>query len=43
MKNTWEVLTCGAGEGWRISVWLFIVTMEKYDKGSRKKGTSNVQ
>jgi hypothetical protein len=40
MRNTWEVLKCGAGEGWRRSVGLNVCEMKTYYIESRRKGVS---
>jgi hypothetical protein len=39
MRNTLKVLKCGAGEGWRRSIWQMVCEMKK----SRKKGTFIIQ
>jgi hypothetical protein len=41
MRNTWKVLKCGAGEGWRRSVgpivWERSKGREEYPKNNKKK------
>jgi hypothetical protein len=37
MRNTWRVLKCGAGEGWRKSVGLIKRKMKKYYAELRRK------
>jgi hypothetical protein len=43
MRNSWEVLKCDAGEGWRRSFGLMMQEMRKYCKESRKKICRNNQ
>jgi hypothetical protein len=43
IRNTWAVLECGAGEGWRSSVGQTMEEMKKYYKTSRRKGISCIR
>jgi hypothetical protein len=43
ISNTWKVLKCGAGEGWRRSVGPIVWEMKKYYRESRRRGISYVQ
>jgi hypothetical protein len=36
MRNTWKVLKCGAGEGWRRSVGSSLWEMKYYIEPKRK-------
>jgi len=40
IRNTWKVLKCGAGEGWRRSVGPIMWEMKKYYCESRSRGIS---
>jgi hypothetical protein len=40
IKNTWKVLKCGAGEGWRRSFGPTMWEMKKYYLESRSRGIS---
>jgi hypothetical protein len=40
IRNTWNVLKCGAGGGWKRSVGLIMLEMKKYCLESRSRGIS---
>jgi hypothetical protein len=40
IRNSWKDLKCGVGEGWRRSVGLSILEMNKYYLESRSRGIS---
>jgi hypothetical protein len=40
IRNTWKVLKCGAGEGWRRSAGPIVWEMEKHYIESRGRGAS---
>ena len=42
MRNTWKVLKCGAGEGWRRSVVPIMCEMKKCYLESMSRGISNM-
>jgi hypothetical protein len=37
IRNTWNVLQCGAGEGWRRAVGRIVWEMKKYYVQSRRR------
>jgi len=43
IRNTWKVLKCGAGEGWKRSVGPVLRKLKKYCTQSRKKGMPYIQ
>jgi hypothetical protein len=43
IKNSWEVVKCGAGEGWRRSVGPTTCEMKKCYIESRMKGITHIQ
>jgi len=43
IRNTWKVLQCGAGEGWRRSVGTVVSEMKTYYIKFRRRGMSYKQ
>ena len=43
IRNTWKVLKCGAGEGWRRSVGPIVFEMKQYYIESRRTGIPHIQ
>jgi hypothetical protein len=43
IRDSWRVLKCGAGEGWRGSVGPIVWEMKMYYIESRKRGISYIQ
>jgi hypothetical protein len=40
IRNTWKILNCGAGEGWRRPVGTIMSEIKKYYLESRSRGIS---
>jgi hypothetical protein len=43
MRNTWRVLKCGAGKGWKRSVGPIVREMKKCYMEPKRKGVSYIQ